>query len=105
MASLSYYRFKDSFTWRRIRFKILQERGRHCEQCGAGDYLEVHHKTYERFGGREWPEDLEILCTDCHALHHARPLPQRRNVRPLKVLLEPYFDELEKAAQRLKAAT
>jgi 5-methylcytosine-specific restriction endonuclease McrA len=32
--------------------------------------LHVHHKTYARFR-KELPEDLEVLCADCHMKKHA----------------------------------
>lgn len=35
-----------------------------------GDYrLDVHHLTYERLGA-ELPDDLLVLCRDCHELIH-----------------------------------
>jgi hypothetical protein len=34
--------------------------------------LDVHHKTYERFGGDERMDDLEVLCRFCHIKHHGR---------------------------------
>jgi hypothetical protein len=40
-----------------------------CERCGAKRTLEVHHRTYERLG-RERDADLEVLCGDCHEVHH-----------------------------------
>lgn len=40
-----------------------------CERCGSKRGLEVHHKTYERLG-REWDQDLEVLCDDCHIGEH-----------------------------------
>lgn len=41
-----------------------------CERCGAYNVsLDVHHKTYERLGF-EAPEDLEVLCRDCHNKAH-----------------------------------
>lgn len=36
------------------------------ERCTATEGLEHHHKTYARFGGRELPEDIDVLCK----VHH-----------------------------------
>ena len=49
-----------------------------CQVCYRGSRLEVHHRTYERVG-HEMPEDLIVLCADCHELFHDRlqTFPQR----------------------------
>jgi hypothetical protein len=40
------------------------------EKLARGEYrLDVHHLTYERLG-RESPDDLLVLCRDCHELIH-----------------------------------
>lgn len=44
---------------------MFKLRGQKCERCDACTGLELHHKTYERFG-RELPSDLEILCKRHH---------------------------------------
>jgi hypothetical protein len=36
-----------------------------CRVCSDTEGLEVHHRTYERFG-REALADLTVLCHDCH---------------------------------------
>jgi 5-methylcytosine-specific restriction endonuclease McrA len=66
-----YQAYLESPTWRRVRIRALADAGNACERCGAGDQtLNVHHRTYERVGGRELPEDLEVLCEPCHVRHH-----------------------------------
>jgi 5-methylcytosine-specific restriction endonuclease McrA len=69
--------------WRRTRKEALIRAEGRCEECGeAKRRLEVHHKTYERLGA-ELPEDLLVLCQDCHpaadrkrrALEAARTTP------------------------------
>lgn len=40
-----------------------------CEECGASDLLEVHHRTYERLFC-ERMEDLMTLCRRCHGRKH-----------------------------------
>jgi len=42
-----------------------------CQICNRHEddvILDGHHRTYERFG-REFPEDITILCRDCHELY------------------------------------
>lgn len=55
--------------WAWKRWAKLQQVGGKCEMCGTRDELEVHHKTYERFG-RERGEDLQVLCAICHDIYH-----------------------------------
>jgi hypothetical protein len=38
--------------------------------CWGTEHLEVHHLTYDRFGGNERLEDLQTLCRDCHRTWH-----------------------------------
>lgn len=52
----------------RRRLAITRARCR-CQLCNSPDNLEVHHRTYERLG-REDPEDLTVLCSECHGLFH-----------------------------------
>ncbi len=56
--------------WLAMRRALFAERGKSCEWCHATAKLHVHHVTYERFG-QERPEDLVILCRDCHMRVHA----------------------------------
>lgn len=41
-------------------------------RCDRTSRLQVHHKTYARFGGDELPEDLQVLCDTCHAREEAK---------------------------------
>jgi len=62
--------YLQSDLWKSIRLKALEFYGCKCNRCG--DFgNDVHHKTYERVGGYELLEDLEVLCRDCHKAHHA----------------------------------
>lgn len=90
-----YNAFMRSKKWKLIRADALQRSGNRCEamrtflqksldadgaekwqeieaRCGATERLEVHHKTYARFGGNELPEDLMVMCHWCHEAHHAK---------------------------------
>lgn len=65
-----YVEYIQSDRWGAFRERIIAERGRRCERCGAEDGVRhVHHKTYQRFG-REIPADVEILCVLCHDKEH-----------------------------------
>jgi hypothetical protein len=40
--------------------------------------LHHHHLTYARFGGKELPEDIRVLCTGHHEAREAKARPQNR---------------------------
>jgi 5-methylcytosine-specific restriction endonuclease McrA len=58
--------------WRAIRQAMLWLAGYRCGVCNASREeiaLEVHHRDYARVGA-ERPDDLLVLCTECHDLFH-----------------------------------
>lgn len=70
---LDYGRYLATAEWRRRRDAKLRTAHWACECCGAKRNLQVHHLTYERLG-REWDQDLEVLCRDCHEREHVRQM-------------------------------
>lgn len=67
---MDYEAYLRSPEWdRRRRDAIARAKGS-CRGCKTRRRsLEVHHISYERLGA-EWPQDLVVLCTDCHAKVH-----------------------------------
>ncbi len=66
--STPYKDYLKSGAWKKVRKEALNRVHDICERCGRTKYsrrLEVHHRTYERLG-QERPEDLVVLCTECH---------------------------------------
>lgn len=77
-------KYLASAVWKAKRRAAIEAAGNQCEgvreveggdaffrfwydvRCISRENLTVHHKTYARFGGAELPEDLEVLCKDCH---------------------------------------
>lgn len=59
-----------SEVWKKKRLEALEFYGCICNRCNEHG-TDVHHKTYERVGGGELMEDLEVLCRTCHEAHHA----------------------------------
>lgn len=56
--------------WKEVREAALERANHRCQVCnGTRGGLNVHHRTYER-RGFENPEDVIVLCRDCHALFH-----------------------------------
>ena len=62
--------YLDSKTWRALRLRALQDACYQCDVCGSDSDLQVHHKTYIRWGGAELPKDLQVMCRNCHFNHH-----------------------------------
>lgn len=81
--------FYSSGTWKKLRKAALERADFTCERCGlpgmrssrfadliavpadmVAASLHVHHRVNVRFGGDERPEDLEVLCANCHRLEH-----------------------------------
>lgn len=63
-----YKEYLASAAWRLKRKQVLHRAGDKCEVCGMTSYaakLDVHHKTYDRFGF-ESLDDLIVVCRPCH---------------------------------------
>lgn len=100
-ADGSYEAYIRSDAWRRspARLAELRASGRRCRLCDRGPpdvALEVHHRTYARFG-RELVGDLTTVCHECRpavtdvlrARRHARrdpPAPRDVDARQHPVL-------------------
>ena len=67
-----YDQFMQSEEWQDIRTVMLDIYNHQCDVCGATEDLQVHHLTYERFGGDERTTDLQVLCKPCHEKAHGR---------------------------------
>ena len=74
---VEYDTYLRSPVWAAKRYEALSRAGDRCQLCNRGDNLDVHHRTYERFGGGEIPADLTVLCRRCHQLFHAVNRPSR----------------------------
>lgn len=88
MNHTEYKRYLKSKHWQETRSAAIAGAGNTCQQCGkkAGKtiWLEVHHLTYERIG-EELPEDLRVLCHNCHRKEHGLPPDKiRRRRRKLR---------------------
>lgn len=69
LRRMPYQEYLRTAHWQRQRAFALDQAQHLCELCGHPERLEVHHRTYERVGF-ERPEDLIVLCHDCHRDHH-----------------------------------
>jgi len=70
IRQITHREYLQSPLWRSIRLKAIEHYGEICGKCG-GYGNDVHHLTYDRVGGEELLEDLQVLCRDCHEAIHA----------------------------------
>ena len=64
-----YSRYISSHGWASKRAARLEIDCHRCQTClhdGTLWRLEVHHKTYDRFGDEDVERDLITLCCQCH---------------------------------------
>jgi hypothetical protein len=68
LRALSYSEYLKTDHWQQQRRSALQRAQYRCQVCNASNtQLDTHHRTYERLGC-ELPEDLFVLCHECHSL-------------------------------------
>ena len=69
LRRMPYAEYLRTAHWQRVRALALARAGQCCELCGDDGQLETHHRSYARVGF-EQPDDLIVLCHDCHRDHH-----------------------------------
>ena len=69
LATSPYNEYLKSEHWQEVRAGALERAGNRCQLCNRAARLHVHHRTYER-RGCELPDDVIVLCADCHKLFH-----------------------------------
>lgn len=69
LRNMLYKEYLQTEHWKVTRLKALKKANYKCEVCNSKEDLNVHHKTYIN-RGNEKPEDLIVLCHDCHAKFH-----------------------------------
>ena len=57
--------------WQYRRHQALERDEYRCQNCGSHAQLVVHHQSYDHVGD-EWPQDLIVLCRECHDWEHER---------------------------------
>lgn len=64
-----YAEYIQSEAWQQQRTYALDRAKNRCQLCNSPYRLQAHHRTYERLG-KEEPEDLTVLCDECHRTFH-----------------------------------
>lgn len=67
--ALPYSEYLKSDHWQAQRRQALERADGRCQVCNGDSNLDVHHRTYVRRGA-ELPNDLTVLCRDCHSTFH-----------------------------------
>jgi hypothetical protein len=91
---VEYYAYINSKEWRQRADEAKRRAGYRCQVCNEPSpkvILNAHHRTYERLG-HEHPDDITVLCRDCHELYELNkkiPKPPRRKPQP-GIIIPPY---------------
>ena len=67
---VDYYEYIQSEGWRQPANEAKRRAGYRCRVCNRSSSqvtLDAHHRTYDRLG-HEDPDDITVLCRDCHEL-------------------------------------
>jgi hypothetical protein len=67
-----YRKFLQSDFWKRLSKEKKDLVGK-CEECGESNDLESHHLVYRDDWYKTLPEDLQVLCCECHRKIHGVP--------------------------------
>jgi 5-methylcytosine-specific restriction endonuclease McrA len=65
----------DPNSYEQLRLHVLERDSWRCQNCGATEHLEVHHKEFRSHTGDDSEENLITLCSSCHEKTH---VPVRR---------------------------
>lgn len=66
---LEYREYLKSNHWKEVREAALERADYKCQLCSNKEYLNVHHNNYKNLG-HEDPNDLVVLCRNCHRKFH-----------------------------------
>jgi hypothetical protein len=105
---LEYREYLKTLHWQSMRAWAIERAGGHCQICCSRKLLETHHNNYDHLGA-EWPEDLCVLCNECHELFSDRFPPEPAgDVAILRAISNLANDDtlsrLEAVSQRMRAA-
>ena len=69
LRKMPFEEYRKTSEWRARRNRVLLRAGNKCELCYAGGLIDVHQRTYERYGDKLL-NDLIGLCRSCHQRFH-----------------------------------
>lgn len=58
--------------YQKLKTVLVNVRGAKCNRCDFNviEVIEIHHILEQCNNGSDDPDNLELLCPNCHALHH-----------------------------------
>jgi hypothetical protein len=81
-TQMDYNKYIKSQEWRTKAEEAKARAGNRCQVCNrsrAEVQLDAHHRTYKRLG-KELPEDITVLCRECHQLYE-----DKKKLAPINV--------------------
>jgi len=96
----SYFDYIYSKAWGIVKDRI-HLRDKVCQGCSQKNGLDVHHKSYKHFG-KEFDEELVLICRKCHNLVHKRHKEQKTKKGKRKSLFLMTDLVLEELRYRMK---
>ena len=70
ITKVSYEEYIKSTRWQMKADDAKERANYRCQLCNVNvSTLHAHHRTYERLGN-ELPEDITVLCPECHRKFH-----------------------------------
>lgn len=84
-TTIIYEEYIKSQKWREKAEEAKARAGNRCQVCNrsrAEVQLEAHHRTYDRLG-QEFPEDITVLCRECHQLYENARKASDSSTKPL----------------------
>ena len=71
LRELPYKDYLKTWYWKMTRELALTRNKYRCVVCDCEKNLNVHHKRYEHRGEEyKYPDDLVVLCKECHGKYH-----------------------------------
>lgn len=68
----TYQEYLQHPRYRKVRAIAIQRSNGFCERCGKRPYTEVHHLKYPKWGTFDVPENLQVVCHECHCEIHGK---------------------------------
>lgn len=65
----TYTEYLQGKHWKGLRKTLCLKPESKCGGCSSKHHLQIHHISYDRLG-KELPDDLVVLCDDCHKRVH-----------------------------------
>lgn len=86
--------YLESQTWKDIRDRVFEEKGKVCEGCGQRVRLQVHHSIYStKILQGESLEGLRVVCDKCHSYIHSLANDQKMKlISATKAVLDDKID-------------